>query len=139
MDEAIRNGLNSITNYVMWSVHQPIPGKEIVWDFIKCVDCDATNKKAPLKHSCDLSHSSAIRLAAERGLFAHLRVGPYDCAEFSHGGIPEWLPLYKPQMAMRKPNREWMQTMERFVTDMIEYISENKLWVYQDGPVLGQI
>eukprot|EP00536_Pseudo-nitzschia_multiseries_P012859 jgi/Psemu1/320345/estExt_fgenesh1_pm.C_5120011 len=138
LDEAVENGLNMVTIYVMWSDHQPLPGREIDWTFPDwssplnepCRDVDADR-------SCsDWNLASAIQMAANRGLFVHLRIGPYDCAEYSYGGIPEWLLVEKPNMQLRRPNREWLETMESFVKQMIDYVSDNKLWAHQGGPII---
>ena len=113
LDEAVENGLNLITIYVMWSDHQPVSGKAIDWTF--------PDWSSPLKAAChdtsyddkscsDWNLANAIRSAANRGLFVHLRVGPYDCAEYSYGGIPEWLLVEKPNMILRRPNREWLDS-----------------------------
>ncbi|GJY06736.1 D-galactoside/L-rhamnose binding SUEL lectin domain-containing protein [Tanacetum coccineum] len=32
-----------------------------------------------------------IKLVGENGLYLHLRIGPYVCAEFNFGGFPVWL------------------------------------------------
>ena len=110
LDEAVENGLNLITIYVMWSDHQPLPDKPIDWTF---PDWSKPKEAACQDNSSDKSCrdwnlANAIRSAANRGLFVHLRVGPYDCAEYSYGGIPEWLLLQKPSMKLRRPNREWL-------------------------------
>lgn len=136
LDEAVRNGLNLITIYVMWSDHQPFPAKAIDWSFSKSVECDNN----AFDDSCNWSLATAIRSAANRGLFVHLRIGPYDCAEYNYGGIPEWLALNKPKMAMRRPNQEWLEVMEGFVRQIIDYISKNQLWAHQGGNIImGQI
>ncbi|KAL7471858.1 hypothetical protein ACHAXS_012210 [Conticribra weissflogii] len=80
--------------------------------------------------------ASAISSAASRGLFVHLRIGPYVCAEYSYGGIPEWLPLSYPHMNMRRPNNEWMESMSLYVNTTIKYISDYRLWAYQGGPIV---
>lgn len=139
LDEAVRNGLNLITIYVMWGAHQPVPSRSIDWSFPNGVGCEGGNYPGS-KEACEWTLATAIRAAAERGLFVHLRIGPYDCAEYNYGGIPEWLALHRPKMAMRRPNREWLEVMEGFVKKVIDYITVNKLWAYQGGNILmGQI
>lgn len=135
LDEAVRNGLNMITIYVMWSAHQPAPKKDIDWGFPGSYSVECDPGESPT-NSCGWNLAEAIRSAADRGLFVHLRVGPYDCAEYNYGGIPEWLPLHKPKMEMRRPNREWLEVMEGFVAKMVAYISKNKLWAHQGGNIV---
>lgn len=72
LDEAVQNGLNLITIYVMWADHQPFPDQDIDWSFDQAVSCQSSWSK----ESCDWSLATAIRSAAERGLFVHLRLGP---------------------------------------------------------------
>jgi hypothetical protein len=73
LDQAIQNGLNLITIYVMWSDHQPFPDQDIDWSFDQAVSC---NYFDPPTRTCDWSLATAIRSAADRGLFLHLRLGP---------------------------------------------------------------
>ncbi|MFS7976979.1 putative beta-galactosidase [Helianthus anomalus] len=32
-----------------------------------------------------------IKLMKQAGLYAHLRIGPYACAQWKFGGFPVWL------------------------------------------------
>jgi beta-galactosidase len=64
-------GLNAITTYVFWNVHEPRPG---VYDF------SGNNDVAEF-----------VREAQQEGLYVVLRPGPYVCAEWEFGGYPAWL------------------------------------------------
>lgn len=64
-------GLNTVTTYVEWSLHNP---KDGVYDF---------------KGIADLEYF--IELAAQEDLYVILRPGPYICAERDNGGFPYWL------------------------------------------------
>ena len=64
-------GLNTITTYVFWNVHEPRPG---VYDFSGQNDI-----------------AEYIREAQSEGLYVILRPGPYVCAEWELGGYPAWL------------------------------------------------
>jgi hypothetical protein len=133
LDEAVQNGLNLITIYVMWVDHQPFPDRDIDWRLEQSISCDTMDDPSG---QCEWSLATAIRSAADRGLFVHLRIGPYTCAEYSYGGIPPWLPLRKPDMKLRRPNREWLEAMESWVAQTVEYIRSNRLWAYQGGNIL---
>lgn len=136
LDEIVANGLNLVTIYVMWENHQPVPSMDINWDFLKGIQYEGSTSPKALEWSL----ASAIRSAAERGLFVHLRIGPYDCAEYTYGGIPEFIPLQHPEMSMRRPNLEWLLVMQSYITGLLQYLEENTLWAYQGGPIiLGQI
>jgi Glycosyl hydrolases family 35 len=131
VNEAVWHNLNMVTLYVMWSAHQPFQSSLLNFDYMPT---------RPPVRSSEWSLAEAIRIAASRGLFVHVRVGPYVCAEYSYGGIPEWLPLLYPQMDMRRPHPQWYLAMERYVTTLVQYLSHHKLWAHQGGPiVLGQI
>ena len=139
LDEAAKNGLNLITIYVFWNVHQPFPDSSYNWSLPgssgTCNLNDATQTR-----TCGWDLATAIREAANRGLFVHARIGPYACAEYNYGGIPEWVPLNKPNLSMRRPNQEWMDVMEGFLKEMIHYLTQQKLWAHQGGPIiLGQV
>src|SRR6478609_5505463 len=64
-------GLNTISTYVFWNVHEPQPG---VYDF------SGNNDVAEF-----------VREAQQEGLYVNLRPGPYSCAEWEWGGYPSWL------------------------------------------------
>jgi beta-galactosidase len=64
-------GLNTVTVYVFWNLHEPRPGK---------FDFSGQNDVAEF-----------IREAQQEGLYVVLRPGPYVCAEWDLGGYPAWL------------------------------------------------
>uniref|UniRef100_H3HE36 Beta-galactosidase n=1 Tax=Phytophthora ramorum TaxID=164328 RepID=H3HE36_PHYRM len=97
--EAKRDGLNHVEMYVFWNLHEQERG---VWNF-------ADNANI----------TRFYELAADVGLFLHVRFGPYVCAEWSNGGLPVWL-NWVPGMKMRSSNGPWQREMERFITYMVE-------------------
>ncbi|MFF2926461.1 beta-galactosidase family protein [Streptomyces celluloflavus] len=62
-------GLNCVETYVPWNLHEPRPGE--------------FRDPGALGRFLD-----AVRAA---GLWAIVRPGPYICAEWENGGLPEWL------------------------------------------------
>ncbi|XP_049634307.1 beta-galactosidase-1-like protein 2 [Suncus etruscus] len=64
-------GLNTLTTYVPWNLHEPERGK---FDF-----------------SGNLDLQTFLLMAAEVGLWVILRPGPYICSEMDLGGLPSWL------------------------------------------------
>ncbi|XP_014903800.1 beta-galactosidase-1-like protein 2 [Poecilia latipinna] len=64
-------GLNTLTTYVPWNLHEPERG---TFNFQDQLDLRAY-----------------ISLAAETGFWVILRPGPYICAEWDLGGLPSWL------------------------------------------------
>ncbi|HYN06731.1 MAG TPA: beta-galactosidase [Vicinamibacterales bacterium] len=77
-------GLNTISTYVFWNLHEPSPGK---YDFTGQKDVAAF-----------------IREAADEGLHVIVRPGPYVCAEWDLGGYPAWL-LADPALVLRSTAR----------------------------------
>jgi beta-galactosidase GanA len=64
-------GLDVIDTYVFWNGHEPSPGTynfEGRYDLVRF-----------------------IKTIQEVGLYVHLRIGPYVCAEWNFGGFPVWL------------------------------------------------
>ena len=90
-------GLNTITIYVFWDLHEPQPG---VYDF------HGQNDVAEF-----------VREAQQEGLYVVLRPGPYVCAEWDLGGYPSWLLkdhamlLRSSQESYLKPVRTWMKRL----------------------------
>lgn len=74
-------GLNAVSTYVEWSIHNP---KENLykWDGIANL-------------------VKFIKMAEEEELFVILRPGPYICAERDMGGFPYWLLTKFPGIQLR--------------------------------------
>ena len=97
-------GLNTVTTYVFWNVHEPKPG---VYDF-----------------SGDADVAEFIREAKQEGLYVILRPGPYSCAEWEFGGYPAWL-LKDPYMKVRSRDpkflaaaRSWLMRLGKEVAPL---------------------
>ena len=92
-------GLNTISTYVFWNLHDPRPS---VYDF-----------------SGQLDVAAFARAAQQEGLYVILRVGPYICSEWDLGGLPAWL-LADPKMMLRsraesflRPAAKWLKRLGR--------------------------
>ena len=74
-----------------------------------------------------------IELAAAEGLFVNLRLGPYVCAEFAHGGLPVYLKSV-PDLVFRDYNAAWLNAtryyLEYFTRWLQPYLPKN------GGPVI---
>jgi beta-galactosidase len=99
LQKARAMGLNTITTYVFWNLHEPKPG---VYDFRGQLDV-----------------AEFIREAQQEGLHVILRPGPYICSEWDLGGLPAWL-LADPNMKLRSPDEsflvpaaKWMKRLGR--------------------------
>jgi beta-galactosidase len=87
-------GLNAITTYAFWNVHEPAPG---VYDF------SGQNDVAEF-----------IREAQQEGLWVILRPGPYVCAEWEFGGYPAWL-LKDPATVVRSSDPKYMEPATKWI------------------------
>jgi len=106
-------GLNTLTTYVFWNVHEPKPG---VWDF-----------------TGDLDLKAYLKAAQEEGLFVLLRPGPYVCAEWDLGGLPAWL-LANKEMKIRTKDPQFLAAAERYIKKVGEIAAP--LQVAKGGPIL---
>ena len=94
MQRAKAMGLNTISAYVFWAVHEPQPGE---FNF---------------EGQADIARF--VEIAAEEGLYVLLRPGPYVCAEFDFGGYPYWLQKDS-TMKWRSDNPAFLAACERYL------------------------
>ncbi len=87
-------GLNTISTYVFWDLHEPRPGE---FDF---------------KGEKDIAEY--IRIAQQEGLNVILRPGPYVCAEWDLGGYPAWL-LADTAMVLRSTQPQFTAAATRWL------------------------
>ncbi|XP_031094833.1 beta-galactosidase-like isoform X2 [Ipomoea triloba] len=115
LQKAKDGGLDVIQTYVFWNGHEPSPGKynfEGRYDLVKF-----------------------IKLVQQAGLFVHLRIGPYICAEWNFGGFPVWL-KYIPGMEFRTDNQPFKEAMQGFVELIVDLLKLEKLFEPQGGPII---
>jgi beta-galactosidase len=106
-------GLNTITTYVFWNVHEPQPG---VYDF------SGNNDVAEF-----------IREAQQEGLYVNLRPGPYSCAEWDFGGFPGWL-LKDHSMVVRGSDPKFIAAASRWMHRLGQELSP--LLLSHGGPII---
>ncbi len=107
-------GLNSITTYVFWDVHEPRPG---VYDF-----------------SGNLDVAEFIREAQQEGLYVILRPGPYVCAEWEWGGYPSWL-LKDPTMQVRSRDPKFLAAARAWLLRLGKELAP--LQIGNGGPIIA--
>ena len=90
-------GLNTITTYIFWNLHEPEPGK---FDFTGNLDVAAF-----------------VKTAQEEGLFVIVRPGPYICTEWEFGGIPAWL-LREKDMKVRSTDTRFLKANELYMKEV---------------------
>ena len=107
-------GLNTVTTYVFWNLHEPRPG---IYDFAGQKDVAAF-----------------IRAAQEEGLFVILRPGPYVCAEWDLGGLPAWL-LADRTIELRSRDEKFMKAAETWLRRLGQELAP--LQVAHGGPIIA--
>ncbi len=107
-------GLNTLTTYVFWNVHETAPG---VYDFTGQNDL-----------------AEYLKEAQEEGLYVILRPGPYVCAEWEFGGFPAWL-LKEPGMQVRSRNPQFMAAVSRWFHQLGTIV--HPMMLSQGGPILA--
>jgi beta-galactosidase len=106
-------GLNTITTYVFWNLHEPRPG---VYDF------SGNNDVAEF-----------VREAQQEGLYVILRPGPYVCAEWEFGGFPSWL-LKDHTIALRTSDPKFIEPAARWITRLGKELAP--LQIGNGGPII---
>ncbi|KAJ7944216.1 Beta-galactosidase [Quillaja saponaria] len=115
IQKAKDGGLDVVETYVFWNVHEPSPGNynfEGRYDLVRFVK---TIQKA--------------------GLYAHLRIGPYVCAEWNFGGFPVWL-KYVPGISFRTDNEPFKRAMQGFTEKIVGLMKSENLFESQGGPII---
>ncbi|KAI6679621.1 hypothetical protein NL676_033502 [Syzygium grande] len=113
--KAKQGGLDVIQTYVFWNGHEPSPGQYYFGDRYDLV--------------------RFIKLVQQAGLYVHLRIGPYVCAEWNLGGFPVWL-KYVPGIAFRTDNKPFKDAMQRFTYKIVNIMKAERLFQSQGGPII---
>lgn len=115
IQKAKDGGLDVVETYVFWNVHEPSPGNynfEGRYDLVRF-----------------------IKTIQKAGLYAHLRIGPYVCAEWNFGGFPVWL-KYVPGISFRTDNEPFKRAMEGFTKKIVNLMKSENLFESQGGPII---
>ncbi|OMP00291.1 Glycoside hydrolase, family 35, partial [Corchorus capsularis] len=76
-----------------------------------------------------------IKLVKQAGLYVHLRIGPYVCAEWNFGGFPVWL-KYIPGINFRTNNGPFKAQMQKFTKKIVDMMKAERLFETQGGPII---
>lgn len=106
-------GLNTISTYMPWNLHEPRPGE---FDFADNLDV-----------------AEYIRQAQAAGLKVILRPGPYICSEWDFGGLPAWL-LATPDIGVRCSDPRFLQAVERYFAQVGRQCAT--MQIHRGGPVI---
>jgi beta-galactosidase len=107
-------GLNTITTYVFWNVHELQPG---VYDFSGQNDV-----------------AEYIREAQSEELNVILRPGPYICGEWELGGYPSWL-LKDRSLVLRSDDPKYTKAVQSWFVRLSEEIKP--LLLKNGGPIIA--
>lgn len=105
-------GLNVLTTYVPWNLHEPQRGK---FDFTGNLDI-----------------WTFLTIAADVGLWVILRPGPYICSEWDLGGLPSWL-LRDKDMQLRTTYKGFAEATEAYFDHLIPTVAGHQ---YTRGGVI---
>nr|GEX26776.1 beta-galactosidase 3-like [Tanacetum cinerariifolium] len=108
-------GLDVIDTYVFWNVHEPSPGNynfEGRYDLVRF-----------------------LKIVQKQGMYVHLRIGPYVCAEWNFGGFPVWL-KYVPDISFRTDNEPFKRAMKGFMEKVVNLMKSEKMFESQGGPII---
>ncbi|KAI3936554.1 hypothetical protein MKW92_030042 [Papaver armeniacum] len=108
-------GLDVIETYVFWNSHQPLQNQ---------FDFQGRNDLVKF-----------VKTVAEAGLYVHLRIGPYVCAEWNYGGFPLWL-HFIPGIQFRTDNEPFKREMQKFTAKIVSMMKQEKLFASQGGPII---
>jgi beta-galactosidase len=112
--KARQMGLNTVETYVAWNFHSSERG-----EFLTEGQRDV---------------GRFIDLAAEEGLHVIVRPGPYICAEWRSGGLPDWL-LALPGIGLRRSETAYLEAVIDYYQRVYEIVRPRL--VTADGPVIA--
>ncbi|OEL16736.1 Beta-galactosidase 4 [Dichanthelium oligosanthes] len=115
IQKAKDGGLDVIQTYVFWNGHEPAQGQYHFADRYDLV--------------------RFVKLVKQAGLYVHLRIGPYVCAEWNFGGFPVWL-KYVPGIRFRTDNGPFKAAMQKFVEKIVSMMKSEGLFEWQGGPII---
>ncbi len=101
-----RAGFNTVQTYVFWNFQEPKPG---VYDFHGRANLDAF-----------------LKLIHKMGMYALVRCGPYDCAEWDDGGYPLWLAFEK-GVLVREDDPAFMNPLRQFWNRLLPIVARNQI------------
>ena len=97
---------DTVETYVAWNMHEPREGEFDYSDMLDIEDFLAT--------------------AAELGLYAIVRPGPYICSEWEFGGLPWWL-LKNDGIRLRCMEPDYIAAVDRFFDSLIPRIAAHQI------------
>jgi beta-galactosidase len=107
-----RAGFNTVSTYVFWNAQEPASG---VFETGDNLDLDAW-----------LTEIEAI------GLYSIVRPGPYNCAEWLAGGIPQWITAKG--MQIRNSSADYLAAADTYYEKIVPIIAKHQ--IHKGGSVI---
>ncbi|WJX71091.1 Beta-galactosidase 8 [Trifolium repens] len=76
-----------------------------------------------------------VKAVAEAGLYVHLCIGPYVCAEWNYGVFPLWL-NFIPGIKFPTDNEPFKAEMKLYTANIVDLMKQEKLYASQGGPII---
>jgi beta-galactosidase len=99
-------GLNTVDTYVPWNFHEPSPGRYL-FDGLRNIERFLVD-------------------AANAGLYAIVRPGPYICSEWDNGGLPAWL-LRDGDRHLRCSDERFMRPLDRWFDQLVPRLVQHQI------------
>lgn len=103
--EARQAGLNAISTYIPWNVHEPVEGK---WRF-----------------DGDHDLEGFLKLAKQAGLWVIAKPGPFIRSDWSFGGFPAWLHA-KGVHHFRTSDATYMAAVDKYLDRMLGLLARHQ-------------
>lgn len=107
-------GCNTVAAYIFWNYHEQ---KQGIFDF------KSGNKNI----------AAFLRICQQEGMWVLLRPGPYVCAEWDFGGLPQYL-LKIPDIKIRCMDSRYMKAVSGFINKLAKEVVQ--LQCVNGGPIL---
>ena len=107
-----RAGFNTVSTYVFWNAQEPAPG---VFELSDNLDLDAW-----------------LTTIEELGMYAIVRPGPYNCAEWLAGGIPQWITAKG--MQIRNTAADYLAAADAYYEKILPIIAKHQ--IHKGGSVI---
>ncbi|AWB45510.1 glycosyl hydrolase family 35 [Paenibacillus sp. CAA11] len=115
-DEIVKmklGGVNIVSSYIFWNVHEELQGS-FDWE-----------GRRNLRRF--------IELCGRHGLYAIIRIGPFNHGEIRNGGLPDW--LFGRPFAVRSNDEHYLTNVKRLFEEISAQVQG--LLFKQGGPIIG--
>ncbi|MCD7457417.1 Beta-galactosidase 8 [Datura stramonium] len=141
-------GLDVIETYVFWNIHEPVQNPSFIFLLAQNLELDKIDwklensifeydyKRYDFEGRKDLINF--VKLVGKAGLYVHVRIGPYVCAEWNYGGFPLWL-HFIPGIEFRTDNEPFKAEMRRFTAKIVDMIKQENLYTSRRAVILSQV